>query len=251
MKNATRAEHGRTVNDRRGFMLIELVVVIAMLLIMAGFLMEATRTSFDEGRRIQCLSNLRQMAQAASLYADNHSGWYPPAYRNSIDGNRIVAEAWDFTTRFVDGNLQAEAGLIWQGQIDVRIQQCPSLVRVDGIANWNVDPYTGYNYNTSYVGAPTDPAHALDVAQPAATAMFGDGQWSGGANKFMRSPLPSPTDIGFSGRLAGTQGYRHRELTNVAFADGHAVAHADRYSPEGTVPGTGFLGEDNTLYDLQ
>lgn len=249
--HTTCTDHGRTADRRQGFTLIELVVVIAVIMIMAAFLLEAARASFHEGRRVQCLSNLRQIAQATTLYADSHEGWYPPAHRNRIEGNRIVAEAWDFTTRFVDGKLLAEAGLIWQGAIDVRIQQCPSLARTEGGANWMVDPYTGYNYNTSYVGAPTDPAHALDIGHPAATAMFGDGQWSGGANKFMRSPLPSPADVGFSGRLAGTQGYRHRNLTNLAFVDGHAVSHQDRFSPEGTAPATGFLGEDNTLYDLQ
>ena len=43
----------------------------------------------------------------------------------------------------------------------------------------------------------------------AKTALFGDGQYSGGADKFMRAPYPNPGDANFSGRYSGTQGFRH------------------------------------------
>jgi prepilin-type processing-associated H-X9-DG protein len=55
-----------------------------------------------------------------------------------------------------------------------------------------------------------------------------------------------------SARHAGTQGYRHRKRTNVAFADGHAEALSDLFTggrPVGA--GTGFLSNDNALYDLE
>jgi prepilin-type processing-associated H-X9-DG protein len=73
----------------------------------------------------------------------------------------------------------------------------------------------------------------------------------------MRAPWPNPGDLGFFGRFAGTQGYRHRGMTNVAFCDGHAESwderHAETLPAEqpNIAPSTGFLSPDNRLYDLQ
>jgi prepilin-type processing-associated H-X9-DG protein len=95
------------------------------------------------------------------------------------------------------------------------------------------------------------------VNNPAGTALFGDGQYSAGANKFMRAPWANPGDAGFVGRFAGTQGYRHLGNTNVAFCDGHAEAWGELYTETypadkaGIAPGTGFLSPDNSLYDLE
>ena len=62
-------------------------------------------------------------------------------------------------------------------------------------------------------------------------------------------------DETFNGRFAGTQGYRHRKMTNVAFCDGHAEALRDRYTntddydgAANVAAGTGFLSPDNHLY---
>ena len=54
--------------------------------------------------------------------------------------------------------------------------------------------------------------------------------------------------------LAGTQGFRHRGKTNVAFCDGHVESLRKPYtadgSPGNTAPGCGFLSPDNRLYSL-
>jgi len=116
-----------------------------------------------------------------------------------------------------------------------------------------------YNYNTSYIGhgqfeSIPAPVKATSVRRPSATAIFGDGQWAGRADKFMRAPFPNPGDAAFSGRWAGTQGFRHRGRTNVAFCDGHAEALSDVFTNNAdgsanVAPGTGFLSSDNRLYD--
>ena len=130
-----------------------------------------------------------------------------------------------------------------------------------GGANWATDPFTGYNYNTSYLGGGQmetvpDPAKASAVKSPAATALFGDGEFSGCANKFMRSPLPGRTDASFSGRWAGTQGFRHQKRSNLAFVDGHAESWRQRFTENkngaaNVAAATGFLSADNSLYDLE
>jgi prepilin-type processing-associated H-X9-DG protein len=89
--------------------------------------------------------------------------------------------------------------------------------------------------------------------------MFGDGQYVSGADKYMRAPFPNPGDLNFSGRYAGTQGYRHQGKTNVAYCDGHVEPVAKRYTDDVDYPAgdpnvsatTGFLSADNRLYGAQ
>jgi len=86
--------------------------------------------------------------------------------------------------------------------------------------------------------------------------MFGDGQYSAGADKFMRAPWPNPGDANFSGRYAGTQGFRHDGRSNVAFGDGNAESLAACYTNNAdgaanVATGTGFLSASNSMYESQ
>ena len=249
---------------KKAFTLIELLVVMSVMSLLMAILVPVLVKARRQGEKMLCLSNLRQMGIAATAYANNNDDYFPMMLITEVDGSLFKLCAWDFTTVYDSGQIYVEAGLLWEGEMMERIQQCPSF---RGAANWAGDPYTGYNYNASYIGGSAAvnngevvPATVVmssrvsEVKRPSECAIFGDGQWAEGANKFMRSPLPGKLDAFFSGRYAGTQGYRHLGRTNVAYCDGSVKSIQGCYKrtdPANIAEWTGFLSADNSAYDLK
>ncbi len=62
---------------RRGFTLVEILVVIAIIAVLLGVLLPVLAGARDAGRSAMCLSNLRQAHLICSQYADTYDGFGP------------------------------------------------------------------------------------------------------------------------------------------------------------------------------
>jgi len=63
--------------QRRGLTLIEVLIVISVIAVLVGILIPALSDSRRAGRKVACLSGLRQLGVAASAYALDHDGSLP------------------------------------------------------------------------------------------------------------------------------------------------------------------------------
>jgi prepilin-type N-terminal cleavage/methylation domain-containing protein len=75
---------------RSGFTLIELLVVIAVIAVLIALLLPAVQSARESARRIQCVSNLKQIALAFQSYHDVHNV-FPPGKKGCCWGTWLVS----------------------------------------------------------------------------------------------------------------------------------------------------------------
>ena len=258
---------------RRGLTIIEVLTVLGIISALMALAGGAAISVSREARSSECRSNLRQLAVATESYRNVNRGELPPAvlYFDGPGGS-VETRTWDIV-QTADGEIKAGPVAVHLGGLS-RVQQCPDF---QGPSTFGADPWSGYNYNTTYLGAEGQlpwTNHegkrlqgwgAARRGLPASThrksdrcILFGDGGWRNGANKFMRAPMNSVEyDIGRV--YAGAQAYRHGGCTNVACLDGHTECvteqfegrHAQAWLLETIMdfPENGFLSDDDAAYD--
>ncbi len=118
-------------STRRAFTLIELLVVIAVIALLMALLVPVLRSAREQGQRVVCLSNLRQLTLAWLLYAEEYDGkivWGSASGKATV-GPRTM-EGW-LGQAFMHPESRSELienpdkGALWPYVQDIDVYRCP------------------------------------------------------------------------------------------------------------------------------
>ena len=219
----------------RGFTLVELLSVIAIIAILGAMLFPALKSSRDRSNTARCIANIKQWSAALSTYLSepSSSGLFPDAGANYTSGKISVTatSAWfnvlapylsevslrDRAVNFTKKMPRPRDNSMYTCPAETE-QEWRSYEQTKGVTldDYN-DPYMGYAYNfwidqnnrLGLQSGKTGFSRVLRISQlikPARFVVFGD------TSGPMGTCLP------------GTLTYRHpNSSANLGFADGHAA----------------------------
>ena len=235
---------------KHSFTLIELLVVVAVIAILAGALLAALGSARDRARRVECLSNARQVLNMHLTYADFHHGTFCIAWDRKLN-------QWDA------GYLYKKPGILASGvpgatATAARIFECPAAATTLKLnRSWTAQfSGFGYNYLLSF-RSPDDyppyyrPVKTGMIRRPSLLCVIGDAAcFSGGTDN---TPAPTAFLYNTTSGKGGYADFRHRGSCNTGFADGHAAAQDEFFERPADNAGysdrLGYLSRDDRAYD--
>lgn len=185
---------------RRAFTLVELLVVIAVIAILAALLLPALAGAKERARQTFCASNLRQIALAVMMFADDHEHTYPHQPEDGLPAKIMGGHGtnyYDLLMPFV-GRAQ-----LWL---------CPSTYDSPG-------SLMSYHMNGFLVTS--NGLKTSAVKDPSRTLLIGE---SGQGTRWNEAYLRPDHDGDY---LYDRPQLQHRRGGNATFADGRVQWHHD------------------------
>jgi prepilin-type N-terminal cleavage/methylation domain-containing protein/prepilin-type processing-associated H-X9-DG protein len=214
------AERTHCVRRLRGFTLLELLTVVAVIAILAGLLLPATSRAKQSAHTAACLSNVRQLQMAWQMYAEDSSGACVPNSSRRVGGiYRGYPDTWagENNAALDDDDERLRLGLFVRLRLieSTAIFRCPADRSKAGnrsrTRSYSLDAHL--SGHTNAVGIPF---YRLDeVANPSDTLVFMDELETtidDGHMLIARAP-----DTRWSNMPAD----RHGRGAVLSFADGH------------------------------
>ncbi len=110
-------------SQRRGFTLIEVLIVITIIAIIAALLFPVFSVAREKARQASCASNMRQLGMAFLMYAQDYDEQFP----NAAPFTEINGAGWILNTQAnVMGQFSVEQGGLFPYVKNKQIYVCPS-----------------------------------------------------------------------------------------------------------------------------
>ncbi len=127
------------MKNNKGFTLMELMVVIAIIIILAGFLTPALNRARRQARKVECMNNLKQASIAIHAYALDWDGKFPDAIGDLFDDYVSTTEVLQCTEVTGAATFQYDTGLTEStAGATVPIFACPAGEPHIGPKHYNV-----------------------------------------------------------------------------------------------------------------
>jgi prepilin-type N-terminal cleavage/methylation domain-containing protein len=224
---------------RAGFTLIELLVVIAIIAILASILFPVYSRVRENARRTKCLSNVKQLVMAFTMYADDHDETLP-----------IWCMDYPWKSKDTDGPGNTWDAVLLPYYRNSEMLYCPSNPNAKthpglwtGSQNLRSYAMAGYVAGSD-TGSYATPEYLSEFPSPTRTVLiFEKGAYPKGyyadakAEHFFQQGtlrcLASTPDKGGSYEYCNSYTDRvwHTRSKVFGFVDGHAEAHAERSGP--------------------
>lgn len=158
---------------RKGFTLVELLVVISIIAVLAAILFPVFASARGKARQTQCMSNLRQAGMALSMYVSDWDDTYPYDIKPRSPVSSGGTPAYDGTNKW-DGSPIVGVLSIYISAAELPF--CPD--RPKNMAD--IGPLTNYEFN-AFIAVNDSPlaphagaVHVSDIVNPSQVLVFED-----------------------------------------------------------------------------
>ncbi len=193
----------------RGFTLIELLVVIAIIAILAAMLLPALARAKSKASSVHCLSQMRQIGLATTMYADDNEGWLPRSSHSAMAYRQLP---WGYAlVPYLLGKEFTQPDSRWTNLFNT-LYHCPrdSSKKADWSYGKNVYP----ELSAEETGGPTW-NRLSQIPRPAGTVLYAEKVASSMADHLM-------AHFWIEGAQPEVDRVRHGQRANYVYCDGHA-----------------------------